>query len=277
MPIVKKIIKKVKRVPASQLAAEQAAAAAKQAKDKKRKSNPLFERRPKNFGIGQDIQPKRDVSRFVRWPKYIRLQRQKAVLLRRLKVPPAINQFKHTLEKQTAAELFRLLGKYRPETKWQKKARQKAIAKTKADGGKEPEQSKRPPVVRSGVCTVTRLVEQKKAQLVIIAHDVDPVEMVLFLPTLCRKMGVPYCIVKGKAKLGQVVHLKTCAALALTTVNAEDRAALSKLVEGVKTNFNERYDELRRQWGGGQLGNKTRARMAKLEKLKARELRQKMG
>merc|ERR1711879_463566 len=35
----------------------------------------LFEKRPKNFGIGQDIQPKRDLTRFVRWPKYIRMQR----------------------------------------------------------------------------------------------------------------------------------------------------------------------------------------------------------
>ncbi|CAH1764181.1 13308_t:CDS:2, partial [Entrophospora sp. SA101] len=38
--------------------------------------NPLFEKRPRNFGIGQDIQPKRDLTRFVKWPEYIRLQRQ---------------------------------------------------------------------------------------------------------------------------------------------------------------------------------------------------------
>jgi len=279
MPTIKKIIvKKVKRVPASQVAAAQAAST-KQAKGQKKKTNPLFERHAKNFGIGQDIQPKRDVSRFVRWPKYIRLQRQKAVLLKRLKVPPAIHQFKHTLDKQTSTELFRLLNKYRPETKWQKKARRKtaAAAKVKATGKKQPDQAKKPLVVRSGICTVTRLIEQKKAQLVVIAHDVDPVEMVIFLPALCRKMGVPYCIVKGKSRLGQVVHLKNTAALALSNVNAEDRSSLSKLVEAVKTNFNDRFDELRRQWGGGQLGSKTLARVAKLEKVKARELRAKMG
>jgi len=39
--------------------------------------NPLLEKRPRNFGIGQDIQPKRDLTRFVKWPKYVRLQRQK--------------------------------------------------------------------------------------------------------------------------------------------------------------------------------------------------------
>lgn len=64
-------------------------------------TNPLFEKRTRNFGIGGNIQPKRDLSRFVKWPKYIRLQRQKAVLLQRLKVPPALNQFTKTLDKHT--------------------------------------------------------------------------------------------------------------------------------------------------------------------------------
>ena len=48
--------------------------------------------------VGQDIQPKRDLTRFVRWPKYVRLQRQKAVLQKRLKVPPMINQFSQVWE-----------------------------------------------------------------------------------------------------------------------------------------------------------------------------------
>ena len=52
----------------------------------KRVVNPLFEKRSRNFGIGADIQPARDLSRFVKWPKYIRLQRQKVVLQTRLKV-----------------------------------------------------------------------------------------------------------------------------------------------------------------------------------------------
>merc|ERR1711921_25206 len=93
--------------------------------------NPLFEKRPKNFGIGQDIQPKRNLSRFVRWPKYIRLQRQKAVLQTRLKVPPPVEQFNSTLDKQTATQLFKLLDKYRPETKEARKERLKQRAEAK--------------------------------------------------------------------------------------------------------------------------------------------------
>ncbi len=61
---------------------------------------------------GQDIQPKQDLTRFVKWPEYVRLQRQKVILSQRLKVPPAIAQFSHTLDKNTATQLFKLLNKY---------------------------------------------------------------------------------------------------------------------------------------------------------------------
>jgi large subunit ribosomal protein L7Ae len=37
--------------------------------------SPLFEKNARNFRIGGDIQPRRDLTRFVRWPKYIRIQR----------------------------------------------------------------------------------------------------------------------------------------------------------------------------------------------------------
>merc|ERR1711872_1064758 len=246
-----------------------------QKKVEKKPVNPLFEKRPRNFGIGQDIQPKRDLSRFVRWPKYIRLQRQKAVLQTRLKVPPPINQFSQALDKQTATQLFKLLDKYRPETKQDKKERLRERAEARA-AGKDDKPTKRGPVVRHGINTVTTLVEKKKAKLVIIANDVDPIELVLFLPALCRKMGVPYCIVKNKARVGRVARRKTTSCMAITQVESSDRSALSKLVETVKTNFNERADEIKRHWGGSSLGNKSSAKIAKIEKAKAKEMAQKM-
>jgi large subunit ribosomal protein L7Ae len=244
--------------------------------ESKKVVNPLFEKRPKNFGIGQNIQPKRDLTRFVKWPKYVRLQRQKAILLKRLKVPPSINQFSSTLDRQSASQLFKLLDKYRPETKKDRRARLVARAAERA-AGKPDTPTKRPLTVRTGINTVVTLVEQKKAQLVVIAHDVDPIEIVIYLPALCKKMGIPYCIVKGKARLGQVVRRKTLTTMALTNVNPEDKTSLSKLVEVCKTNFNERYDELRKHSGGGILGSKSMAKIHKLEKIKARELQQKLG
>lgn len=74
---------------------------AKKGLQEKKQANPLFEKRPRNFGIGQSIQPKRDLSRFIRWPKYVRLQRQKTILYKRLKIPPPINQFTMAVDRQT--------------------------------------------------------------------------------------------------------------------------------------------------------------------------------
>jgi len=261
--VQKKTKKKGKKVAAAPLAVKKP--------EVKRVKNPLFVARPRSFEIGQHIQPKRDLSRFVKWPKYVRLQRQKAVLQTRLKIPPALNQFHTTLDRQTATQLFRLMDNYRPETKQEKKERLKKRAEARASG-KEDAPTKKKAVVRHGANTVTTLVEKKKAQLVIIANDVDPIELVLFLPALCRKMGVPYCIVKNKARIGKVVRRKTTTCLAITNVESSDRSALNKLVETVKTNYNERAEEIKKHWGGSTLGSKSAARISKNKKAEAKEM-----
>lgn len=71
--------------------------------------NALFKKNPRNFRLGGDIQPKRNLTRFVKWPKYIRIQRQKRVLYQRLKVPPAIAQFQNTIDKNESKSHSTLL------------------------------------------------------------------------------------------------------------------------------------------------------------------------
>lgn len=78
---------------------------------KKEAKNPLFEKKTRSYGIGSflpfyarfdprqvlltrvrvsslggDIPPPQDLTRFVKWPEYVRLQRQKVILNQRLKV-----------------------------------------------------------------------------------------------------------------------------------------------------------------------------------------------
>jgi len=233
---------------------------------KKAAKNPLIEKRSRNFGIGQDIQPRRNLSRMVKWPEYVRLQRQRKVLHMRLKVPPAIAQFQQTLDRNTAAQALKLLNKYRPETRAEKKERLHKEASAVAEGKKKEDVSKKPYTVKYGLNHVVSLIENKKASLVLIPNDVDPIELVIFLPALCRKMGVPYAIIKGKARLGTVVHKKTAAVLALTEVRGEDKSELSKLVSAVKEGYSDRYEEHRRHWGGGIMGAKANARKEKKRK-----------
>jgi len=233
-----------------------------------KKKNPLFEKRPRNFSIGGNIRPKKDLSRYVNWPTYIRLQRQKRILLQRLKVPPTIHQFTKTLDKSAAQQLFKLMLKYKPESSYQKKRRLTLIAEARAK--KATVDIKKPVELQYGINHITTLVEQKKAKLVVIAHDVDPIEIVVWLPTLCRKMDVPYVVVKGKARLGSVVRQKTATALAITNINKEDANTLAELTGLANESFNKNV-ELRRAWGGGKLGTKSMAAIKKKDKAVQKE------
>jgi len=209
----------------------------------------------------------------VKWPEYVRLQRQKKILGMRLKVPPALAQFQHVLDRNTAAQAFKLLSKYRPETKAQKKERLVKEATAIKEGGKKEDVSKKPYTVKYGLNHVVGLIENKKTSLVFIPNDVDPIELVVFLPALCRKMGVPYAIIKGKARLGTVVHKKTAAVLAITEVRSEDKNELSKLISAIKDGYMEKHEETRRKWGGGIMGAKAVKRIEKKEKAREQALK----
>jgi len=95
--------------PAPIVSKKTAAPAEKKAEKKGEKKAPkkaesvaaLFVKRPRIFGIGGNVHPPRDASRFMKWPKYIRLQRQKKVMYQRLTTPAQINQFTMTADKHT--------------------------------------------------------------------------------------------------------------------------------------------------------------------------------
>lgn len=89
-----------------------AATTASKKSTKKENENSLFQRTPKNFGVGNNVQPKKDVSRMVKMPKNVRLQRQRRILYQRLKVPPAITQFTRTVDKNTGASFSLFSTRY---------------------------------------------------------------------------------------------------------------------------------------------------------------------
>merc|ERR1712028_236555 len=121
----------------------------------------------------------------------------------RLKVPPSINQFQNSLDKNLSINLFKLLHKYRPEDKQSKKERVQGEAEKKEAGAEEDK--KKPISIKFGINHITKLCEQKKAQLVCIAHDVDPIELVMWLPA----------------------------------VRSEDRHEFSQLVTAIRQQYNE--------------------------------------
>jgi len=139
------------------------------------------------------------------------------------------------------------------------------MAANKGDAGPKPLH------IKYGLNHVTSLVEDGTAKMVVIAHDVNPIEMVVFLPALCRKKGVPFCFVRGMANLGKLVHKKTSTCLALTEVHKEDFQDFETLTKTFMLQFNENTD-LRRKQGGNVMGIKNQHMMAAREKVRQIEL-----
>jgi len=268
---------------------------AKKTESIKKRLATLFQARPKDWTLGVAVPHKRDLTHFVAWPRYVRLARQKHILLNRLKCPPAINMFRHSLDKATAVNLFKLMAKMRPEEDAARRKRRienakrlNEVMKPIKEGEKVDLKARRaarvqvlkeiaaqrPITLRYGLNNVTHLVTRNKAQLVVIASDVDPIELVLWLPALCRKKKVPYCIVKNKARLGQLVHKKTTSVVAFTDVPKELRADFTQLVDAIKPQFLDNA-HLLREWGEPVLGLKHNAREAKRNRRIAQAEKQK--
>lgn len=78
--------------------------------------------------------------------------------------------------------------------------------------------------VRKGTNETTKAIERGSASLVIIAEDVDPPEVVMHLPMLCKEKKTPYLFVPTKKQLGKSAGLDvSCAAVAIEKVgNAKE-------------------------------------------------------
>lgn len=189
--------------------------------------------------------------------KSIKLQRQakqeekitkrKILLSNALKIPPAINQFNTTVTDDDFEKLFSFLKKYSPETRKEKINRLKK---------ENPQEGPKPVLLKFGLNHVVSLIEQKKAKFVVIAADVDPIDMVIYIPTLCKKMNIPYVIVKSKEVLGGLVHLKKTACVCLCDFRKEDSREWNEMIGIGKEMFLERYEAQMSAWGGGILLSK---------------------
>ncbi len=70
--------------------------------------------------------------------------------------------------------------------------------------------------LRKGANETTKGIEAGTAQLVVIAEDVEPEEVVMHLPMICQEKGIAYAFVPTKKELGGAAGLPVpCAAIAI--------------------------------------------------------------
>ena len=78
--------------------------------------------------------------------------------------------------------------------------------------------------VRKGTNETTKAIERSTAKLVYISLDVDPAEIVGYLPLLCEDKKVPYVYIQSKKDLGKCCGLEiNMASCAITSFADSDK------------------------------------------------------
>ncbi len=69
--------------------------------------------------------------------------------------------------------------------------------------------------IKKGTNEVIKSIERGESKLVVIAEDVNPPEVVYYLPTLCDDKKVPYVYVKKRSDLGSKVGIASAASISI--------------------------------------------------------------
>ena len=89
--------------------------------------------------------------------------------------------------------------------------------------------------IRKGTNEATKSVERNEAKFVVIAADVNPIEIVMHIPMLCDEKKIPYAWVPTKADLGAAAGLPVGTS-AIAVANAGEAAKkLAQIVEQIYT------------------------------------------
>jgi large subunit ribosomal protein L7Ae len=83
--------------------------------------------------------------------------------------------------------------------------------------------------VRVGTNEVTKSSERAEAKLVVMAEDVDPVEILVHVPMLCEEKRIPYVYVPKKQRLGQSAGLAKSAASVAVVEAGEAKTLLDEI------------------------------------------------
>jgi len=168
---------------------------------------------------------KKDLTRFIKWPAYMKIQRQRQLLYKKLKIPPVINSFIRLPDKKLTKKV---MDTFFPEGKLREnlsensslgwidnpnpKVMLRSIPKEISDTRKFKICEK---YIQTGLRKVVNSIRRGKALFVIISYDVNPIEIIIWLPFLCKKYKVPFSIISNKKMLGSKFGLlqSSCAVI----------------------------------------------------------------
>lgn len=87
--------------------------------------------------------------------------------------------------------------------------------------------------IRKGTNESTKAIEKGIAQLVVIAEDVEPKEIVMHLPALCDEKKIPYIYVPSKLELGKAAGIDVSSASISVVEPGEGKDLLKDILKKI--------------------------------------------
>jgi len=88
--------------------------------------------------------------------------------------------------------------------------------------------------VAKGTNEVTKFIERGNAELVLIAEDVDPAEIVAHIPVLAEEKEIPYVYLATKEEVGGAAGLNVGTASAAIVDAGDSEELVAEIVEKIK-------------------------------------------
>ncbi|SCM56731.1 50S ribosomal protein L7Ae {ECO:0000255/HAMAP-Rule:MF_00326} [Methanothermobacter wolfeii] len=88
--------------------------------------------------------------------------------------------------------------------------------------------------ISKGTNEVTKAIERGVAQLVLIAEDVEPAEIVAHIPLLAEEKEIPYIYIPTKDELGAAAGLNVGTASACIVESGDAEEIITEIIEKVE-------------------------------------------
>ncbi len=86
--------------------------------------------------------------------------------------------------------------------------------------------------IRKGANEATKTLNRGTAELIVLAADAEPLEIILHLPLLCEDKNVPYIFVKSKTALGRACGVSR--PVVACSIVSRDGSQLSSRIQDLK-------------------------------------------
>ena len=88
--------------------------------------------------------------------------------------------------------------------------------------------------IKKGANEATKAIEKGNAKLVVYAKDVNPKEIVMHLPLLCKEKNVPCVEISKKEDLGAAAGLAVGTAAAAIVKEGDAKGAVAEIVKSLE-------------------------------------------